>query len=487
MTGISNVNTIYAQDALKYINGLEVSSSNIVDDVTGAFSGVPIFGVMNGTMYAGGRIINGFSKSNASGFFGKAASGVGNIWTSTKDIWTVLDNPNPTKVFKDANSVKNAGTNFDAAVGLKDLVKSGKIAEAKNIANTANSVDDIVKGVANATTKEVVEETAKKGLWATFKSSVGGAFKKAGTFISSSPVGKWVTKNIGGISLGGGKTVGSLASKGTSWFSKAFKKTGAMFNLVLEGGMALFGQVVPAFKNGGFGEGMKQLGKSTVKVGASTAGFVLGATAGKSIGATIGGAIGSAVPVIGTAIGAFVGGLVGDIVGGVIGSAITNKVTNKIMGKDYTDKVTDEQVTAQAAMVSADSSAMSELNNTVYAMIEQDMADDGKLSKDSEKMLKYLQQGAGNYTNTGFGTLGAYSTAGNTNTSLDTLISRIQAGDTSVYDVPADVLEASSRGYNNTSFTGGYANNYTNFGLTNPYANSYAGNANQAMNYFAEA
>ena len=42
MTGISSVNSIYAQDALKYINGQPVANDSIIDDVSGAFGSVPL-------------------------------------------------------------------------------------------------------------------------------------------------------------------------------------------------------------------------------------------------------------------------------------------------------------------------------------------------------------------------------------------------------------------------------------------------------------
>ena len=242
--------------------------------------------------------------------------------------------------------------------------------------------------------------------------------------------------------------------------------------MALDGVMALFTDVVPAFSQGGFKEGVKQTAKSGVKVAAGAAGWAVGATAGKAAGAAIGGAIGSVFPVVGTALGAAVGSFIGDMVGGMIGSSIAGKVTEKVVGEDYTDKVQNEAIEQQAIAVAQDSASMNQLNNYVYQLIQEDMAD-GKLSKDSEKILEYLQQNADDYNGLNFGALkgaGTNTTAQNTSSNLDTLIARIQAGDTSVYDVPQDALEASSKSYNNTSFTGGYANNYTNFGYTNPYA-----------------
>ncbi len=47
------------------------------------------------------------------------------------------------------------------------------------------------------------------------------------------------------------------ASKGASKFSKMFKSTGAGVMMVLDGAMALFTDVIPAFSQGGVGEGLK--------------------------------------------------------------------------------------------------------------------------------------------------------------------------------------------------------------------------------------
>ena len=85
-------------------------------------------------------------------------------------------------------------------------------------------------------------------------------------------------------------------------------------------------KVIPTFKSEGFGAGMKELGKTTVKFGGELASFAVGSTAGTAIGA----AIGSIVPGIGNAVGGFIGSLVGMAIAG----KATDKVVTKITGED---------------------------------------------------------------------------------------------------------------------------------------------------------
>ena len=172
---------------------------------------------------------------------------------------------------------------------------------------------------------------------------------------------------------------------------------------------------------------------------------------------------------------------------GVIGSSILGKVTEKIVGEDYTDKVQNEQTAEQAAQIENNSGLLSELNQTVLAKIQEDMADDGKLTKDSEKMLEYLNSDEMNTINSDSTILATSSGT----TGLDELIGKIQTGDKSVYDVPAEVLEASAKSCSAT-IGEGFANNYTNFGMQNPYLNSNAdsntnNSSDKTFNYFMDA
>ncbi len=468
MTGVSSIDMSYTTDALKYINGAGVCSDSIVNDVTGAFGAVPSNAAFMGVFYTGGQLLKKTDNVATSIFTGKEAktilgntkytrAGIKGLCDTTGNIFKVLKNKEISGIVTQGKGLSGSLNNGEMVELVKNLAKSGKgESEILNILKSAgNNTDDIIK-VLKTEAGQVAQPSKIAKLWGKFAGTelgkkvvnstiVQGAKKKGAEFLSTTAAGK-------AISSGAGK------------FSKMFKSTGAGAMMMIDGALALFTDVVPAFSQGGFGEGVKQTAKSAVKVAAGAGGWAVGATAGKAAGAAIGTLI---CPGIGTAIGTFIG----DMIGGTIGSAIAGKVTEKVIGKDYTDKVQDEAIEQQAIQIASNSSSMNELNSYVYQLIQEDMAD-GKLSKDSKKMLEYLESGAADTTSLAYN----YGTSGNAG--LSELVSRIQSGDTSVYTVPDDVLEASS--YGNLSFGSSFANNYTNFGYTNPYAVAN----NEALNFY---
>lgn len=475
MTGISSVDLSYTTDALKYINGAAVCKDSIVNDVTGAFASVPSNMGFIGAFYAGGELLKKTDKVATSIFTGEAAktitgktkyvrAGVKGLTGTTGNIFKTLANKEIGTIVTSGKGVSGALANGEMVNLVKDLAKAGK-SESEILTllkGAGNSADDVI-GALKTAAGQVAKPSKIAKIWQGFKgtgigkSLVESSLYKSGTkkatqFLSTTAVGKAV-------------------STGASKFSKMFKSTGAGVMMAIDGVMALVTDVIPAFSQGGVKEGVKQTAKSGVKVAAGAAGWAVGATAGKAAGAAIGGAIGGAIgtvfPVIGNVVGAtvgtWVGSLVGDFVGGAIGSAVAGKVAEKVVGEDYTDKVQNEAIEQQAAQIACNASSMNELNSYVYQLIQEDMADDGKLSKDSEKMLEYLESGAANTTSL------AYNYGVSNNTGLSDLVARVQAGDTSVYAVPDDILEASSYGIDALTASS-YANNYTNFGYTNPYA-----------------
>lgn len=102
--------------------------------------------------------------------------------------------------------------------------------------------------------------------------------------------------------------------KGNGWFA------------AITGAIELFTQVIPSFTQLGAGSGMKQLGKSTAKVGASVGGWAAGMAIGGGIGTMI-------CPGPGTLIGGAIGTICG-IIGGCLGSWGATKLTEEIVGKD---------------------------------------------------------------------------------------------------------------------------------------------------------
>ena len=132
---------------------------------------------------------------------------------------------------------------------------------------------------------------------ACFKNSIKSGWTKAGT--------KFGSKLLGGL-------------KG---FGKAFMK-----KMPLIGGIMMLVGHIPnitaAFKDGGFGAGLLEIGKSGAKIGLDMAGFVIGQ---------------ALIPI------PFVGGLIGSFVLGGIGNAI--------LGKGYKEKMAAKQQKATQNMI----------------------------------------------------------------------------------------------------------------------------------------
>lgn len=101
-------------------------------------------------------------------------------------------------------------------------------------------------------------------------------------------------------------------------------------------------KIIPAFKNEGFGAGLKQIGKSILKVGSSFLSFTLGG----ALGRVIGGAIGTLIcPGAGSAVGANIGSM--------ISMAISGKVANKAVEKITGEKEEQERVPKQGLNMEA--------------------------------------------------------------------------------------------------------------------------------------
>lgn len=148
-------------------------------------------------------------------------------------------------------------------------------------------------------------------------------------------------------------TAAEETAKVASLGSKALKcvKGNAPF-IAIGGAMELFTQIIPAFTQLGADKGIAQVGKSTVKVAASAAGW----TAGAAVGA----AVGSVLPVAGTAVGAVVGGVLG-FVGGCIGSWLADKAAKSVVGKDELEIAQEEKAKQDAQEASQNPQAAQKL------------------------------------------------------------------------------------------------------------------------------
>ncbi len=182
-----------------------------------------------------------------------------------------------------------------------------------------------------------------------------------------------------------GKAAGKLGK-----FGKFIKTSGAGFMLVLSGISEAFTEVIPTFKELGKEKGMKQIGKSAVRVVGDTAGYIAGAAAGKlagaAIGAKIGAVAGSVVPGIGNVIGAGVG-----LVCGLLGSFIAGKITKKITGPSEREIAKQQQQQETTQQIINDKESLDALKAAAALKIQEEAEANGKLSEDSLIALEALE------------------------------------------------------------------------------------------------
>ena len=182
-------------------------------------------------------------------------------------------------------------------------------------------------------------------------------------------------------------------------FGKFMKSSGAGIMLVFSGIMEGVSEVIPTFKELGAEKGVKQLGKSAIKVVGDTVGFIggeylgtaLGAAAGSALAGTkVGAAIGSVVPGYGTAIGAIIG-----CACGMLGSFVMGKITKKITGKSEREKAAEQNEKNQVNEIMKNQQTIEELKAEAILKLQDEKAmNNGELSEDSQiayQALKNLQ------------------------------------------------------------------------------------------------
>ena len=317
---------------VKYMNGETIATatdtfgSNLKSNASSAllFEGLPMLSFAKNA-----RTVSKYSSEALKGTVKNTMSAIGdansaalkNITKGNGNIFSRISNFVKT-------SLKSKET-FDS---VKSATSTAAKA-AKTAAKAGEQVgDDVVKAIANAGTKTVAQ-TAKKGI-----------LSKVGSFFKSS--------------------------------------TGSM--IIFSGVIELFSEVVPTFKELGAEKGMKQLGKSAVKVVGDALGFAGGNAAGVAIGTAIGTAI---CPGIGTAIGSVCG-----FIGGLMGSWVMGKVTNKITGDSERTIAANKETEKSARKIAKDENSLDELKNSVIAKLEAEAAaNNGQLSEDSLLAYEALQ------------------------------------------------------------------------------------------------
>ncbi len=251
---------------------------------------------------------------------------------------------------------------------IKDFIKT---------ANESNKTYSEIKSAVKAQFKaeKAAAKLAKKGAETAAKETVETTAKKAAE-TAAKEAAETTAKEAA-------KTAAKSAGK-LSKFTKFMKSSGAGFMLVFSGIIEAATEVIPTFKELGTEKGIKQIGKSAVKVAGDTVGFIAGQQAGVAIGTAIGTAI---CPGIGSAIGAGVG-----FVGGLLGSFVMGKVTKAIVGKSEREIAKENQENNLAQEIVNNDEKMQELKEETMTKIQEEAAiNNGQLSEDSQIALDTLE------------------------------------------------------------------------------------------------
>ena len=448
---INNVSNV--SDALKYVSGMEVSTKerSILSDAKDS-----IFNPI--TLVFGGLEVNSSLKNNLD------AKNIKDVFEKVKNVGTIEMGQ------KVGTSLRSTNISEQWSNTISNIIKKAddKVAEKAAKAAAKSTASEAAETALTTTTTKEAAKGASKGFFGTIKSGLS----KAGSAISS------VVSKIPGA---------SKVKEGLSWLSntkvgKLAKGTGAVGMMAIEGVLGLVTEVIPAFAQGGFDSGMKQLGKTAVKTVATGAGWVGGTAAATALGA----AIGSIFPGVGTVI----GGAIGTFIGGMLGSTVANGIASKIVGKSEVEILQDEQFEEAAAQVAQDNNAMNELNQLVTAQVQAEITN-GTADEDTEKMAELINTGALAAT----GTVNPYTTSANTtqattvpqttttqaattqtNTSATNanywteMANKAASGDTSIYNISDEKLESVFSTPNTSSTT------------TNTTAEE---EATEGVNYFA--
>lgn len=174
------------------------------------------------------------------------------------------------------------------------------------------------------------------------------------------------------------------------------KGAGAMFMGIVEGGIEMFTEVVPAFKMDGLTGGIKQIFKSGTKVAASVGGWIAGEAAGSAagagIGAAIGGTIGTVFGPLGTALGIKIGGIVGTVLGGFIGgffaSSAAKEIASSVVGKSVREQIVDEEIHRQSLQIISDNTARIQLNMLTNQRLAQQLQA-GEITEDEFRKKQF--------------------------------------------------------------------------------------------------
>ena len=281
------------------------------------------------------------------------------------------------------NYIKTANESKRQYVNLRDAVKSASKA-AKAVSAQNQNPAKIMETINKAVQKADYFVNPAKAESATAKD----AAKKAAEALEKNPNSKKLQRTLTkavkkadklALVEQGAKQTGKLGKLG-----KFVKSSGAGFMLVFSGVAECLTEVVPTFQELGKEKGLKQLGKSAIKVIGDTAGFIAGEQAGVAIGTAIGTLI---CPGIGSAIGSAVG-----LIGGMVGSWAAGKLTKAITGSTEREIAKQQQEQETISEIANDEAKTEELINAAIARIQEEAElNNGELSEDSQIALEVLQ------------------------------------------------------------------------------------------------
>lgn len=328
--------------------------------------------------------------------FLKKSKKLGNIVTSSgkqlaiKDSMKAIDAKTSQalkNIFKGEGSITSRVANYFSTVQnskkqyqqLKDATKTAsKVAKAMKKGNQ-EVIDSAIKTAMESADEFVLPGTKK------YHEALG-KLTKAKEALSKNPASAKLQKAAGKAAEKANKLnpLAKTAVKSTGKVGKAakfLKSSGAGIMLVFSGISETISEIVPTFKELGKEKGIKQLGKSAIKVVGDTAGFIAGEQAGVALGSAIGTAI---FPGVGTAIGAVCG-----FVGGMLGSFAAGKITKAITGPTEREKAKEQQQQQLAEDLAK--TDLAELKAEVIAKVQEEMNTTGELSEDSQIALQTLE------------------------------------------------------------------------------------------------
>ncbi len=372
VSAISSTNVINQQPVKEAdINKLvKYSGTETLQDVPDTFSSTTKSAASSALFFEGIPLLNFlFRNKKVNGTFGNANLKI--LGQADKEALNNLLKGDGKLSTRIADYIKHANQSkfvyMDEKAAVKAKAKAAKLAEkAKKLTDKA----------AKKPNSKIAEYFANKAETKS-KKAISDCISKTEKAVDSRIA--ITTKTATPVKLGKiGTKLNKLTKGKFGNISKFMKSSGAGIMLVFSGIIEGVTEVVPTFKELGTEKGLKQLGKSTIKVLGDTAGFIAGEQAGMALGSAIGTAI---CPGIGTAVGAVCG-----FVGGLLGSFAAGKITKAITGKSEREIANEQQTNENAKQVTNNT----ETSDTTQPIQNTQLAENG-LDQNSEKALQEIE------------------------------------------------------------------------------------------------